>query len=177
LNIAIKPSPIFEGVIEIIINSQPCKGLNLTIRHLRAGRVPQVATVNNTIKESGQVLLRPSAIFHAYISTNTLWVAQTLSYCTPIKRGKVSSNSVTHEVTKFAGPHKSRMCQYVIKCLLIRTQPTWSLIDTCGGYHLGDSDLRSSPLSTFPSSILHFPLIAPSDLQLCQHLDHLAKPT
>jgi hypothetical protein len=30
------------------------------------------------------------------------------------KRDKVSSNSVTHEATKFARPHKSRMHQYII---------------------------------------------------------------
>jgi hypothetical protein len=30
LNIVIKPPPISKGVMEIIINNQPCKGLNLT---------------------------------------------------------------------------------------------------------------------------------------------------
>jgi hypothetical protein len=48
------------------------------------------------------------------------------------------------------------------------------------GYHLGASNLRSRPLSTFPSSILHFPLIAPPDLQLCEHsiilLNHIGPP-
>jgi hypothetical protein len=42
------------------------------------------------------------------------WVAQTLSQCTSMKLGEVLSNSVTIEATKFVGPHKSRMCQYVI---------------------------------------------------------------
>jgi hypothetical protein len=62
------------------------------------------------------------------------------------------------------------------KCLFIRIQLTRALIDTCGDYHLGAPNLQSSPLSTFPSSILHFPLIAPPGLQLCQSFDHLAKP-
>jgi hypothetical protein len=31
------------------------------------------------------------------------------------RRGEGSSNSVTIEATKFVGPHKSRMCQYIIK--------------------------------------------------------------
>jgi hypothetical protein len=31
------------------------------------------------------------------------------------RRGEVSSNSVTVEATKFAGPYKSRMHQYIIK--------------------------------------------------------------
>jgi hypothetical protein len=30
LNAMSKPSPISEGVVEIRINSQPCKGINLT---------------------------------------------------------------------------------------------------------------------------------------------------
>jgi hypothetical protein len=38
LNIANKPSPISEGVTEIRINSQPCKGINLTTRHMQAQR-------------------------------------------------------------------------------------------------------------------------------------------
>jgi hypothetical protein len=61
------------------------------------------------------------------------------------------------------------------KCLFIQTQPTRVLIDTGGGYQLGASNLRSRPLSTFLSSILHLPLIASSGLQLCQLFDHLAK--
>jgi hypothetical protein len=40
LNAASKPSPIFEGVVEIIINSQPCKGINMTTRHTWARRTP-----------------------------------------------------------------------------------------------------------------------------------------
>jgi hypothetical protein len=38
LNTANKPSPISEGVAEIRINNQPCKGINLTIRHTQAQR-------------------------------------------------------------------------------------------------------------------------------------------
>jgi hypothetical protein len=73
-----------------------------------------VATVYDVVTESGRVLPRSSAIFHVYASEDTLWVARILPHCTPVKRGKVSSNSVTHEVTKFVGPHKSCMCQYII---------------------------------------------------------------
>jgi hypothetical protein len=62
------------------------------------------------------------------------------------------------------------------KCLFIQTQPTRALIDTGGGNHLGAPNLLSSPLSTLPSSILHFPLITPPGLQLCQPFNHLAKP-
>jgi hypothetical protein len=62
------------------------------------------------------------------------------------------------------------------KCLFIPTQPTRALIDSDGGYHLGAPNMRSYHSPSFPSSILHFPLIAPPSLQLCQPFDHLAKP-
>jgi hypothetical protein len=54
----------------------------------------------------GPVLPHPSAVFHAYASVDTPWVAQTLSHYTSVKQGKVPSNSVTHEATQFVGPHK-----------------------------------------------------------------------
>jgi hypothetical protein len=76
LNTANKPSPISEGVAEIRINTQPCKGINLTTRHTQVQRTPRVATVHDTVKESGRVLSHPSAVFHAYASTDTLWVAR-----------------------------------------------------------------------------------------------------
>jgi hypothetical protein len=100
LDSANKPSPISEGVVEIQINSQPCKGINLTTRHTQARRTPRVATIHNMTKKLGQVLPRPSAIFHTYASADTAWVARTLSYYTSVKRGKVSSNLSTHEATR-----------------------------------------------------------------------------
>jgi hypothetical protein len=53
------------------------------------------------------------------------------------------------------------------KCLFIRTQRMWALNDTGGGYHLGALNIRSDHSSSFLSSILYFPLIAPRGLQLC----------
>jgi hypothetical protein len=76
LNIAKKPSHISEGVMEIRINNQPCKGINLTTRHTQTRRTPRVATVHDTVKESDRVLPHPSAVFHAYASTDTPWVAR-----------------------------------------------------------------------------------------------------
>jgi hypothetical protein len=52
------------------------------------------------------------------------------------------------------------------KCLFNMDQPTRALIDTDEGYHLWASNIRSDHSSTFPSSILHFPLIARSGLIL-----------
>jgi hypothetical protein len=76
LNTANKPSPISEGVIEIQINTQPCKSINLTTWHTQVRRTQRVATVHDTVKESGWVLPHPSAVFHAYASTDTPWVAR-----------------------------------------------------------------------------------------------------
>jgi hypothetical protein len=121
---------------------------------------PRVATLHDTVKESGRVPPHPSAVFHAYASADTPWVSRTLYHCTPMKWGKVSSNSVPHDTTQ--------------TCSLGLDDRY--LINSGGGYHLGAPKFRSDLPSTFPSSILHFSLIAPSGLQLCQPFDHFAKP-
>jgi hypothetical protein len=68
------------------------------------------------------------------------------------------------------------VCVSTFKCLFIQTQPMWALTNTCGGYHLRSLNFRSDHSSSFPSSILPIPLIAPPGLQLCQYLEHPAKP-
>jgi hypothetical protein len=128
---------------------------------------PPLATIHDVTQERGRVLPCPSAVFHVYASVDALWVARTLSYSTPVKRGKVSSNSSTHEATQF-GDSICPVCASKFQMLFIQTQLTWALIDTGGGYHIGAPNLWSRSLSTFSSSILHFPLIAPPSLQLCQ---------
>jgi hypothetical protein len=70
-----KPSPISEGVMEIQINSQPYKDINLTTRQMHARRTPRVATDHDTIKESGQDLPHPSAVFRVYALMDTQWLA------------------------------------------------------------------------------------------------------
>jgi hypothetical protein len=96
-------------------------------------------------------------------------VGLTLSLLDNHKGGKVSSNSATHVATHFVGHHESWMCQYTTQSFFIWTLPTRALIDTGGGYHLRAPNFRSDHSSSFSSSILHFPLIAPPSLQLCQH--------
>jgi hypothetical protein len=140
-------------------------GINLTTWHTQARRAPRVVTVHDVVKDSGRVLPRPSAVFHAYASTDTPWVAQKLSHCTPVNQGKVSSGSSTHEATKF-GDSIYLVCIRTFKCLFNRAQPTQTLTDIGGGYHLGAPDFRSDHSSSFPSNILSFSLIAPPDLIL-----------
>jgi hypothetical protein len=101
LNTANKPSPISEDVAEIQINSQPCKGINQTTWHMQTRRAPRVAIIHDVIKKPGWVLPHSSAIFHAYALEDTPWVVRILSDCTPMKRGKLSSNSSTHEATQY----------------------------------------------------------------------------
>jgi hypothetical protein len=94
LYIVNKPSPISEGVIEIWINSQPCKGTNLKTQHTQARREPRVATIHNVIKETIRAHLTLVHVIHAYASVDTPWVACALSRCTPIRYGRIASVSV-----------------------------------------------------------------------------------
>jgi hypothetical protein len=174
LNTANKPSPMSEGVAEIWINNQPYNGINLTTQHTQARRAPRVAIIHDVTKKLGRVLPRPSVVFHAYASTDTPWVARTLSHYTSMKWGKVSFNSSTHEATQF-GDSICPVCISTFKCLFNMTQPMRALIDIGGGYHLEALNIRSDHSPSFPSSILHFPLIAPPGLQLYHSFDHLAK--
>jgi hypothetical protein len=66
-----KPSPISEGVVEIRINSQPCKGINITTRHTQARRAPWVATIHDMTKETIMADLTLVHVFHAYASADT----------------------------------------------------------------------------------------------------------
>jgi hypothetical protein len=175
LDLMNKPSPMSVAVTEIRINTQPCKGINLTTWHMWSMEATRMATVHNAVKESGRVLPHPSAVFHAYASADAPWVAQTLFHCTPMKWGMVSSNPSTHEATKF-GDSICPVCISTFKWLFIRTQPMQALTNTAGGYHLKAMNFGSDHSSSFPSNILPFPLIAPPGLQLCQYLDHPAKP-
>jgi hypothetical protein len=170
-----KPSPMSEGVMEIQINSQPCKVINLTTRHKQARRAPRVATIHDVTKKPGRVIPRPSAVFHVYASVDISWVTRTLSHYTSVKWGKVLSNSSTHEGTQF-GDSTCPVCVSTFKCLFIQTQPTRALTDIGGGYHHDALNIRSDHSPSFPSSVLHFPLIAPPGLQLCQPFDHFATP-
>jgi hypothetical protein len=83
---------------------------------------PLVATIHNMTKKLGRVLPHTSAIFHAYASADTPWVAQTLSHYTSMKRGKVSSNSSTHEATQF-GDSICHVCISTFQ-LLVHSDPT-----------------------------------------------------
>jgi hypothetical protein len=151
-----KSSPMSEGVAEIQINSQPCKGINLTTRHTQAQRAPRLATIHDMTRKPDWVLPHPSAIFHAYASVDTPWVAQTLSHYTSVKWGKVSSNSSTHEGTQF-GDSICPVSVSTFKCLFIQTQLARGLIDTGGDYHLEAPNIRSDHSPSFHPVFSIFP--------------------
>jgi hypothetical protein len=101
LDSANKPSLISAIVTEIQINSQPCKGINLTTRHTQARRAPQVATIHDEVKETIRAHLTPVHVFHAYASVDTLWVAHALSHYTFVSSSRITSVSVAHDATQF----------------------------------------------------------------------------
>jgi hypothetical protein len=107
-------------------------------------------------------------------STDTPWVAHALSHFTSVRYGRIASISAAHDATQF-GDSTCPVCVSTFKSLLNRAQSTQALIDTSGGYHLEAPNIRSYHFHSFPSSILHFLLIAPPGLQLCHSFDHLAK--
>jgi hypothetical protein len=174
LGSANKPSLIFESVAEIRINNQPCKGIYLTTWHTQGQRAPRVATIHDEVKETIRAHLTLVHVFQAYASAGTLWVAHALSHFTSVRYGRIASVSAAHKATQF-GDSICPVCVSTFKCLFIQTQPTWALIDTGGGYHLEVLNIRSDHSPSFPSSVLHFPLIVLPDLQLCQPFHYLAK--
>jgi hypothetical protein len=62
-----------EGVAEIRINNQPCKGINLTTRHTQAQRAPRVAPVHDVVNETIRAHLTLVHVFHTYALADTLW--------------------------------------------------------------------------------------------------------
>jgi hypothetical protein len=99
LDAANKSSLMSKGVAEIQINSQPCKGINLTTRRTQDRRAPWVVTIHDTVKEIIKVHLTLMHVFHVYASVDTPWVARALSHCTPVRYGRIASISVAHNAS------------------------------------------------------------------------------
>jgi hypothetical protein len=96
-----KPSSMSENVAEIQINSQPCKGINLTTRYTQTRRAPRVTTIHDMAKEMIRADLTLVHVSHAYASVDTSWVTHALSRCTPVRYGRIASISVTYDATQF----------------------------------------------------------------------------
>jgi hypothetical protein len=74
-----------------------------------------VATIRDDDQRDDPGLPHPSAHLPRDTSLGYPWVAHTLSRCTPWRYDRIASVSVNNKATKFVGPYKSRMCQYIIE--------------------------------------------------------------
>jgi hypothetical protein len=108
-------SPISEGAAEIQINII-LQGTNLTTRHTWVTQAPWVVTVHDDYQrvESGPPY--HSAGFLHDTSMDIRGWPHTIPM-SPVKYNGVLSNSASVEATKFTGPHKSHMCQYIINLI------------------------------------------------------------
>jgi hypothetical protein len=151
-------SLISEGVAEIRINSHLVREITWQHDTCEPHRYHEWPPFALTIKESS----RP----HRTLVPSSTWKPRRVIRgglntipMSSVKYSGVSSNSATVNATKFVGPHKFRVRQYTTQYLLQqgttdaiinrhrRWLPPWS----------SESDIR--PLSSFPSSILHFLLV------------------
>jgi hypothetical protein len=149
LNTMNKPSPMYEGVAEIWINNQPCKGINLTTRHTQARRAPRVATVHDAIKETIRGHLTLVHVFHAYASVDTPWVTHALSHYTPIRYGRIASVSAAHDTTQF-GDSICPVCVSTFQMLVQQGSTDASLNRHRQGLPPWSSEYQIRPLILLP---------------------------
>jgi hypothetical protein len=143
-------SPYIRGCHGDSNQYTPYKGNNLTTWHTWDTKATRVTTFRDDYQRVGTrsyLALVPSSTWYL---NGYPWVAQTLSHYTSVKQDKVSSNSMTVKATKFVGPQKSCMRQYIINACYNRAQPTRSLIDTSSGYHLWSFEHENTPLTILP---------------------------
>jgi hypothetical protein len=73
-----------------------------------------VAAVRDVIKKTIRAHLTQVHVFHAIPQWTFVGGPYTIPM-TPLRYGGIASVSATNEATKFVGPHKSRMRQYIIE--------------------------------------------------------------
>jgi hypothetical protein len=151
------------GVTEIQINSHLARYQPSNTTHV-SHEGTRVTTFHNDYQrvESGPPY--PGVVFHVKTSTGSPWVAQTLSHCHPWSTVRCRPTQRPSKLLSLRDPINYVCASTQLNACCNRAQSTRSLIDTGGGYHLRSSEYENRPLSTFPSGILHFPLVAPSDL-------------
>jgi hypothetical protein len=133
------------------------------------------------IKESSWAHLTLVLVFHTIHQWAFVGGPHTIPY-TSVRYGRVSSNSVTVEATKFTVPHKSCMCQYIINA--------WSTgPNRCGPWStqvrattFEAPNMKTDHSLTFPYGIIHFPLVAPIGLILYHNpnakaVNHIGPPS
>jgi hypothetical protein len=155
--------PISEGVTEIQINIT-LQGINLATRHTWTTKASRVTTFRDNYQRVKSGPLYPSIIFHTKTSLGSPLVARTLSQCHLWSTVGCRPTQRPSKLLSLWNSINPVCASTQLNAYCNRVQPMRSLIDTGGGYHLWSSEYENRPLSTFQSSILHFPLVAPPDL-------------
>jgi hypothetical protein len=155
--------PISEGVTEIRINIT-LQGINLATWHTWTTKASRVTTFRDNYQRVKSGPPYPSIVFHTKTSLGSPWVARTLSQCHLWSTVGCHPTQRPSKLLSLWNPIKPICASTQLNACCNRAQPTQSLIDTGGGYHLRSSEYENRPLSTFQSGILHFPLVAPPGL-------------
>jgi hypothetical protein len=146
-----------EGVAEIWINNQPCKGINLTTRHMQAQRAPQVAKQFTTWPKTR------AGSYLALVSSSTCMPQRIHrgwpEHCPIIHPWSEVRYHPTHRHMKLLslGIPYAPYAPVHFKCLFNRAQPTRVLIDI--------SDQTTHPpshpiFSISPNCPAQFPIMA-----------------
>jgi hypothetical protein len=150
LDSANKPSLLSEGVTEIWINNQSCKGINLITWHKQARRTPRVIIVHDAVKVTIRAHLTVVHVFHVYASTDTPWVAHVLSHYTSIRYGRITYVSMTHDASQF----EDSICLICVSTfqMLVHSDPTntglkWQVEATTLELRISD---QTTPLPSHP---------------------------
>jgi hypothetical protein len=149
-------SPIFEGVTEIWINIT-LQGINLATWHMWTTKASRVVTFHDDYQRVELGPPYPSVIFHVKASSDSPWVAQTLSQCHLWSTVGCHLTQRSSKLLSLWYPINPVCASTQVNSCCNRAQPTRSLTDTGGGYHLRCSEYENIPLSTFLFGILHFP--------------------
>jgi hypothetical protein len=140
--------------------SSVSEGINLATWHTWATKVTWVATFRDDYQRVPSGPLYPSVVFHMKTLMGSLCVARTLSHCHPWSTVGCCPTQRLSTLLSLWDNINPVCANTQLNAYCNRAQPTWSLIDTGGGYHLRSSEDENRPLSTFTSGILHFPLVA-----------------
>jgi hypothetical protein len=138
-----------EGFTEIRINSQPCKGINLTSQYTQARRAPRVATIHDEIKEMIRAHVTLVHVFHMYTSMDTPWVTHALSHFTPVRYGRIASVSAAHDATQF-GDSICLVCISTFQMLVQQGSTDAGLNQHRRGLPPCSSEYQIIPLSFLP---------------------------
>jgi hypothetical protein len=145
------PYPRVSQRFESIVILQ---GINLATRHV-SHEGTRVATFRDDYQRVEPSPLYPSAVFHVKTSTGSPWVARALSQYHPWSTMGYHPTQRPSKLLSLRDPINLVCASTQLNACCNMAQPTRSLIDTGGGYHLRTSEYDNRPLSTFPSGTLH----------------------